>query len=40
MKLKINQIIVLLLLVTMIGTSCGVFKKNHGTKFCGCPNNK
>jgi hypothetical protein len=40
MKLKIKQIFLLLALLAMLGTSCGVFKKNNGTKFCGCPNHK
>ncbi|WP_262886234.1 hypothetical protein [Sediminibacterium soli] len=41
MKLKVNQIFVILLLLMMLSTtSCGIFQKNNGTKFCGCPSHK
>lgn len=39
MKLKINQIIVLLLLITM-ASSCGISQKGrNGRGGCNCPNN-
>jgi hypothetical protein len=37
MKLKITQIILLLVLTAMVSSSCGVFQKSNKTKFCGCP---
>lgn len=37
MQRKLNQFILLLLLMTMVAASCGVFSKDKKTKFCGCP---
>ena len=40
MKLKINQIIVLLLVIALAGSSCGIFQKGrNGKGGCNCPTN-